>query len=72
MNQWEGVTLRCGEGGPPYPETCTYPNGESIFIFYGFDPDNKILNYSMLVVLGVSLRLLGFVALLAKTMRKAK
>jgi len=53
------------------PGLC-FPDGEAVLKFYGFDIDNYALDISMLVVLAVVFRFLGYLVLLAKTYRKSK
>ena len=51
------------------PQPCTYPNGEAVIRNQGFDKDAVLFNVAMLFVMLVTLRIMAFFALFARSRR---
>nr|AHK05664.1 ATP-binding cassette transporter sub-family G 90506 [Tigriopus japonicus] len=63
INQWKGVALNC-------TERCNFETGQDVIDFYNFNEDNYGFDIAMLVVMTILFRILGFLALLARTYQK--
>ena len=51
------------------PQPCTYPTGEAVIKISGFDKDAVLFNVAMLFVMLVTLRIMAFFALFARSRR---
>ncbi|TRY79220.1 hypothetical protein TCAL_12520, partial [Tigriopus californicus] len=65
INQWKGITLNC-------TGHCNFETGQDVIDFYNFDESNYGFDIAMLVVMTILFRVLGFLALLARTYQKQK